>query len=119
MHTSNFDGNLLYQPSDIGLRMNIPIGRKLSYSQFTSPICVLPVDTLSFCDFFGGIFSIWISILTAAALPMRYAQYAYILGALSLTVAVQVVRYSVGLFWFHYYLDWLFFFVHGSISVVN
>nr|CAH8874386.1 unnamed protein product [Trichobilharzia regenti] len=98
MHTPGFDGTILHQSTDIGLKMNIPIKKAFAYSQFASPICVLPVDTLSFCDFFGGIFSIWISILTAAALPMKYAHCAFILGALSLTVAVQVVRYSVGIF---------------------
>ncbi|KAK4475089.1 hypothetical protein MN116_002181 [Schistosoma mekongi] len=97
MHTPNFDSSILYQPIDIGFKMNTPFSKSFVYSQFTSPVCVLPVDTLSFCDFFGGIFSIWISALTAAAIPMKYAQCAFIIGALALTVAVQIVRYSVGI----------------------
>ncbi|KAH8867656.1 Transmembrane protein 8B [Schistosoma japonicum] len=97
MHTPNFDSSIVYQPTDIRFKMNIPFSKSFVYSKFASPICVLPVETLSFCDFFGGIFSIWISALTAAAIPMKYAQCAFIIGALALTVAVQIARYSVGI----------------------
>ncbi|CAH8661403.1 unnamed protein product [Schistosoma guineensis] len=102
MHTPNYGSSMLYQSTNIAFKMNIPISSSSSsksfiYSQFTSSICVLPVDTLSFCDFFGGIFSIWISTLTIAAIPMKYTQCAFIIGALLLTVAVQIVRYSIGI----------------------
>ncbi|XP_018646794.1 hypothetical protein Smp_179740, partial [Schistosoma mansoni] len=105
MHTPNYvssSSSMFYQSTDIAFKMNIPTSSSSSsksyiHSQFTSSICVLPVDTLSFCDFFGGIFSIWISTLTIAAIPMKYTQCAFIIGALSLTVAVQIVRYSIGI----------------------
>ncbi|TPP63382.1 Transmembrane protein 8A, partial [Fasciola gigantica] len=66
--------------------------------RFTSPSCPLPLDVLSFCDFFGGVLSVWVTVVAATACPLRYAQLAYVMFVLSLTVAVQVARYSTGLF---------------------
>ncbi|GAA56622.1 transmembrane protein 8A [Clonorchis sinensis] len=66
--------------------------------RFTSPACPLPLDILSFCDFFGGVLSVLVTMIAACACPLRYAQLAYVISMLFLSIAVQVARYSVGLF---------------------
>ncbi|CAL8089864.1 unnamed protein product [Calicophoron daubneyi] len=66
--------------------------------QFTSPSCPLPLDVFSFCDFFGGVFSSWVTVIAMTACPVRYAQLAYVIFVLSMIVAVQVARYSAGFF---------------------
>ncbi|KAF6779080.1 hypothetical protein AHF37_01486 [Paragonimus kellicotti] len=85
-------GYRLLNSESIGYRSASPAFR------FTSPICLLPLDVLSFCDFFGGVLSVWVTVVAALACPLPYAQLAYVLFVLTLTVAVQVARYSTALF---------------------
>ncbi|CAH8511855.1 unnamed protein product [Dicrocoelium dendriticum] len=67
-------------------------------SQSTSPACLLPINVLSLCDFFGGFFSLWVTIIAACAMPAQHAQLAYVLFVLVLTVTLQVARHSVAQF---------------------
>ncbi|KAF8569433.1 hypothetical protein P879_03228 [Paragonimus westermani] len=85
-------GYRLLNSESIGYRSASPAFR------FTSPVCLLPLDVLSFCDFFGGVLSVWVTVVAALACPLPYAQLAYVLFILTLTVVVQVARYSTALF---------------------
>ncbi|KAL7058782.1 hypothetical protein AAHC03_013662 [Spirometra sp. Aus1] len=71
---------------------------EVSLLRFTSLQCPLPLETLSLCDFFGGVFSIAVTALAASALPVLLAEIVIVVTVLALTVAVQVMRYSP---WFH------------------
>ncbi|VDL90376.1 unnamed protein product [Schistocephalus solidus] len=71
---------------------------EVSLLRFTSLQCPLPLETLSLCDFFGGVFSIAVTALAASALPVLMAEVIIVVAVLALTVAVQVMRYSP---WFH------------------
>ncbi|VDP83796.1 unnamed protein product [Echinostoma caproni] len=96
----SFGGYALPKSRGYELLGSEPSGYRSSSSgfRFTSPTCPLPLEVLSFCDFFGGVLSVWVTIVAATACPLRYAQLAYVMFVLSLTVAVQVARYSTGLF---------------------
>lgn len=73
-------------------------GSQISFLRFSSLHCPLPHDTLSLCDFFGGVFCISVTILASSALPTFISEVICVATVLGLTVAVQVARFSL---WFY------------------
>ncbi len=55
----------------------------------------MPADTLSMCDFFGAAFSIIATVTAAASLPTPIPEGIYTVLTMSLSVAVQVSRFSL------------------------
>ncbi|KAL3314442.1 Transmembrane protein 8B [Cichlidogyrus casuarinus] len=68
------------------------------YMQFKNVACVMPFEALSFCDFFGGVFSICVTLITAAALPARKAEALSVITVLVLTLTLHSYRFTWGLY---------------------
>ncbi|XP_068099675.1 post-GPI attachment to proteins factor 6 [Hyperolius riggenbachi] len=58
-------------------------------------MCIMDYDTLQFCDFFGSVVAIWVTILCMARLkkPLKYVLF--ILGSLVIAMSMQLDRRGI------------------------
>ncbi|XP_068278003.1 transmembrane protein 8B-like [Nyctibius grandis] len=58
--------------------------------------CIMEYDVLQFCDFLGSLMSIWVTIIAMAQLqPMIKQVMLYLLGAMLLSMALQMDRHGL------------------------
>lgn len=68
--------------------------------------CILPFEVLGYCDFFGAIMAVWVTIVAMTRLTDEKDGVMYMLAAFSLSIGVAWDRYYVLLsnygtaFWF-------------------
>ena len=55
--------------------------------------CLMPFDVLSYCDFFGAIMSVWVTIVAMSRLSETKNGVMYMLASLGLSIGVTWNRY--------------------------
>uniref|UniRef100_A0A665VTF8 Si:dkey-84j12.1 n=1 Tax=Echeneis naucrates TaxID=173247 RepID=A0A665VTF8_ECHNA len=57
--------------------------------------CIMEYDVLQFCDFLGSLMSVWVTVIAMARLKSIIKQVLYLLGAMSLSMALQLDRHGL------------------------
>uniref|UniRef100_A0A3P8ZXH6 EGF-like domain-containing protein n=1 Tax=Esox lucius TaxID=8010 RepID=A0A3P8ZXH6_ESOLU len=57
--------------------------------------CIMEYDVLQFCDFLGSLMSVWVTVISMARLKSIIKQVLYLLGAMSLSMALQLDRHGL------------------------
>uniref|UniRef100_A0AAZ1XPZ3 EGF-like domain-containing protein n=1 Tax=Oreochromis aureus TaxID=47969 RepID=A0AAZ1XPZ3_OREAU len=57
--------------------------------------CIMEYDVLQFCDFLGSLMSVWVTVIAMARLKSIIKQILYLLGAMSLSMALQLDRHGL------------------------
>uniref|UniRef100_H2L844 Transmembrane protein 8B n=1 Tax=Oryzias latipes TaxID=8090 RepID=H2L844_ORYLA len=57
--------------------------------------CIMEYDVLQFCDFLGSLMSVWVTVIAMARLQSIIKQVLYLLGAMSLSMALQLDRHGL------------------------
>ncbi|XP_053264917.1 transmembrane protein 8B isoform X3 [Podarcis raffonei] len=57
--------------------------------------CIMDYDVLQFCDFLGSLMSVWVTVIAMARLQMVIKQVLYLLGAMLLSMALQLDRHGL------------------------
>uniref|UniRef100_UPI00359022CF transmembrane protein 8B-like n=1 Tax=Myxine glutinosa TaxID=7769 RepID=UPI00359022CF len=58
-------------------------------------LCIMDYDVLQYCDFFGSLMSVWVTIIAMARLKTTTKEIMYLLGALVLAMVVQLDRWGL------------------------
>ncbi|XP_077130394.1 post-GPI attachment to proteins factor 6 [Ranitomeya variabilis] len=58
-------------------------------------MCIMDYDTLQFCDFFGSVVAIWVTILCMARLKKIYKYVLFMLGTLVIAMSMQLDRRGI------------------------
>uniref|UniRef100_A0A8C2DSZ8 Transmembrane protein 8B n=2 Tax=Cyprinus carpio TaxID=7962 RepID=A0A8C2DSZ8_CYPCA len=57
--------------------------------------CIMAYDVLQFCDFLGSLMSVWVTVIAIARLKSIIKQVLYLLGAMALSMALQLDRHGL------------------------
>ncbi|MGH0162122.1 UNVERIFIED_CONTAM: hypothetical protein FKN15_042434 [Acipenser sinensis] len=57
--------------------------------------CIMEYDVLQFCDFLGSLMSVWVTVISMARLQSIIKQVLYLLGAMALSMALQLDRHGL------------------------
>ncbi|XP_061119624.1 transmembrane protein 8B-like [Conger conger] len=57
--------------------------------------CIMEYDVLQFCDFLGSLMSVWVTVIAMARLKSIIKQVLYLLGAMLLSMALQLDRHGL------------------------
>ncbi|XP_024000861.2 transmembrane protein 8B-like, partial [Salvelinus sp. IW2-2015] len=57
--------------------------------------CIMEYDVLQFCDFLGSLMSVWVTVISMARLKSIIKQVLYLLGAMTLSMALQLDRHGL------------------------
>ncbi|XP_029428039.1 transmembrane protein 8B [Rhinatrema bivittatum] len=57
--------------------------------------CIMEYDVLQFCDFLGSLMSVWVTVIAMARLQPIFKQVLYLLGAMLLSMALQLDRHGL------------------------
>ncbi|XP_032491105.1 transmembrane protein 8B isoform X1 [Phocoena sinus] len=57
--------------------------------------CIMDYDVLQFCDFLGSLMSVWVTVIAMARLQPVFKQVLYLLGAMLLSMALQLDRHGL------------------------
>uniref|UniRef100_A0A8D0H5X9 Transmembrane protein 8B n=1 Tax=Sphenodon punctatus TaxID=8508 RepID=A0A8D0H5X9_SPHPU len=57
--------------------------------------CIMEYDVLQFCDFLGSLMSVWVTVIAMARLQPVIKQVLYLLGAMLLSMALQLDRHGL------------------------
>ncbi|XP_075774037.1 transmembrane protein 8B-like [Pelodiscus sinensis] len=57
--------------------------------------CIMEYDVLQFCDFLGSLMSVWVTVIAMARLQPLVKQVLYLLGAMLLSMALQLDRHGL------------------------
>ncbi|XP_072371749.1 transmembrane protein 8B isoform X3 [Scyliorhinus torazame] len=57
--------------------------------------CIMEYDVLQFCDFLGSLMSVWVTVIAMARLQPIIKQILYLLGAMLLSMALQLDRHGL------------------------
>ncbi|XP_026642445.1 transmembrane protein 8B isoform X4 [Microtus ochrogaster] len=57
--------------------------------------CIMDYDVLQFCDFLGSLMSVWVTVIAMARLQPVIKQVLYLLGAMLLSMALQLDRHGL------------------------
>ncbi|KAG9354267.1 hypothetical protein JZ751_012391 [Albula glossodonta] len=57
--------------------------------------CIMEYDVLQFCDFLGSLMSVWVTVISMARLKSIIKQVLYLLGAMLLSMALQLDRHGL------------------------
>ncbi|XP_052413799.1 transmembrane protein 8B-like [Carassius gibelio] len=57
--------------------------------------CIMEYDVLQFCDFLGSLMSVWVTVIAMARLKSIIKQVLYLLGAMALSMALQLDRHGL------------------------
>ncbi|XP_038026983.1 transmembrane protein 8B isoform X2 [Anas platyrhynchos] len=57
--------------------------------------CIMDYDVLQFCDFLGSLMSVWVTVIAMARLQPVVKQVLYLLGAMLLSMALQMDRHGL------------------------
>ncbi|XP_023674072.2 transmembrane protein 8B isoform X1 [Paramormyrops kingsleyae] len=57
--------------------------------------CIMEYDVLQFCDFLGSLMSVWVTVIAMARLKPIFKQVLYLLGAMLLSMALQLDRHGL------------------------
>ncbi|XP_062903810.1 transmembrane protein 8B isoform X1 [Mobula hypostoma] len=57
--------------------------------------CIMEYDVLQFCDFLGSLMSVWVTVIAMARLQQIIKQVLYLLGAMLLSMALQLDRHGL------------------------
>ncbi|KYO36176.1 transmembrane protein 8B isoform B [Alligator mississippiensis] len=57
--------------------------------------CIMEYDVLQFCDFLGSLMSVWVTVIAMARLQPVVKQVLYLLGAMLLSMALQLDRHGL------------------------
>ncbi|XP_038661844.1 transmembrane protein 8B [Scyliorhinus canicula] len=57
--------------------------------------CIMEYDVLQFCDFLGSLMSVWVTVIAMARLQPIVKQILYLLGAMLLSMALQLDRHGL------------------------
>uniref|UniRef100_A0A8C5SNS4 Transmembrane protein 8B n=1 Tax=Laticauda laticaudata TaxID=8630 RepID=A0A8C5SNS4_LATLA len=57
--------------------------------------CIMDYDVLQFCDFLGSLMSVWVTVIAMACLQPVIKQVLYLLGAMLLSMALQLDRHGL------------------------
>ncbi|XP_034956797.1 transmembrane protein 8B [Zootoca vivipara] len=57
--------------------------------------CIMDYDVLQFCDFLGSLMSVWVTVIAMARLQLVIKQVLYLLGAMLLSMALQLDRHGL------------------------
>ncbi|XP_072716231.1 transmembrane protein 8B isoform X1 [Ciconia boyciana] len=57
--------------------------------------CIMEYDVLQFCDFLGSLMSVWVTVIAMARLQPMVKQVLYLLGAMLLSMALQMDRHGL------------------------
>uniref|UniRef100_H3A514 Transmembrane protein 8B n=1 Tax=Latimeria chalumnae TaxID=7897 RepID=H3A514_LATCH len=57
--------------------------------------CIMEYDVLQFCDFLGSLMSVWVTVIAMARLQTVIKQVLYLLGAMLLSMALQLDRHGL------------------------
>ncbi|XP_030322710.1 transmembrane protein 8B [Calypte anna] len=57
--------------------------------------CIMEYDVLQFCDFLGSLMSVWVTVIAMARLQPLVKQVLYLLGAMLLSMALQMDRHGL------------------------
>ncbi|PIO23757.1 hypothetical protein AB205_0126610 [Aquarana catesbeiana] len=57
--------------------------------------CIMEYDVLQFCDFLGSLMSVWVTVISMARLQPIIKQVLYLLGAMLLSMALQLDRHGL------------------------
>ncbi|XP_055488086.1 transmembrane protein 8B [Leucoraja erinacea] len=57
--------------------------------------CIMDYDVLQFCDFLGSLMSVWVTVIAMARLQPVLKQILYLLGAMLLSMALQLDRHGL------------------------
>uniref|UniRef100_A0A8C0IUA9 Transmembrane protein 8B n=1 Tax=Chelonoidis abingdonii TaxID=106734 RepID=A0A8C0IUA9_CHEAB len=57
--------------------------------------CIMEYDVLQFCDFLGSLMSVWVTVIAMARLQPLAKQVLYLLGAMLLSMALQLDRHGL------------------------
>uniref|UniRef100_A0A8C5LZE6 Transmembrane protein 8B n=1 Tax=Leptobrachium leishanense TaxID=445787 RepID=A0A8C5LZE6_9ANUR len=57
--------------------------------------CIMEYDVLQFCDFLGSLMSVWVTVISMARLQPIIKQILYLLGAMLLSMALQLDRHGL------------------------
>ncbi|KAK6492562.1 transmembrane protein 8B-like [Huso huso] len=57
--------------------------------------CIMEYDVLQFCDFLGSLMSVWVTVISMARLQSIIKQVLYLLGAMVLSMALQLDRHGL------------------------
>ncbi|XP_077646425.1 transmembrane protein 8B isoform X2 [Lonchura striata] len=57
--------------------------------------CIMEYDVLQFCDFLGSLMSVWVTVIAMARLQPIVKQVLYLLGAMLLSMALQMDRHGL------------------------
>ncbi|XP_005401048.1 PREDICTED: transmembrane protein 8B isoform X5 [Chinchilla lanigera] len=57
--------------------------------------CIMDYDVLQFCDFLGSLMSVWVTVIAMARLQPVVKQVLYLLGAMLLSMALQLDRHGL------------------------
>ncbi|XP_009866399.1 PREDICTED: transmembrane protein 8B [Apaloderma vittatum] len=57
--------------------------------------CIMEYDVLQFCDFLGSLMSVWVTVIAMARLQPVVKQVLYLLGAMLLSMALQMDRHGL------------------------
>ncbi|CAM5112379.1 unnamed protein product [Eretmochelys imbricata] len=58
-------------------------------------LCIMEYDVLQFCDFLGSLMSVWVTVIAMARLQPLAKQVLYLLGAMLLSMALQLDRHGL------------------------
>uniref|UniRef100_A0A8C4R273 Transmembrane protein 8B n=1 Tax=Eptatretus burgeri TaxID=7764 RepID=A0A8C4R273_EPTBU len=58
-------------------------------------LCIMDYDVLQYCDFFGSLMSVWVTLIAMARLKNTTKEIMYLLGALVLAMVVQLDRWGL------------------------
>ncbi|KAE8578774.1 hypothetical protein XENTR_v10023767 [Xenopus tropicalis] len=58
-------------------------------------MCIMDYDTLQYCDFFGSVVSIWVTILCMARLKQHLKYVLFMLGTLLIALSMQLDRRGI------------------------
>uniref|UniRef100_A0A4W3I0G1 Transmembrane protein 8B n=1 Tax=Callorhinchus milii TaxID=7868 RepID=A0A4W3I0G1_CALMI len=58
-------------------------------------LCIMDYDVLQFCDFLGSMMSVWVTVIAMARLQPIIKQILYLLGAMLLSMALQLDRHGL------------------------
>ncbi|XP_075421328.1 post-GPI attachment to proteins factor 6 [Ascaphus truei] len=58
-------------------------------------MCIMDYDTLQYCDFFGSVVSIWVTILCMSTMKKNAKYVLYILGTLLIAMSMQLNRSGI------------------------
>ncbi|KAM8941153.1 transmembrane protein 8B isoform 1-T1 [Lycaon pictus] len=82
-----------------GSRTLIPIQGMGFYHACDQPgivvFCIMDYDVLQFCDFLGSLMSVWVTVIAMARLQPVVKQVLYLLGAMLLSMALQLDRHGL------------------------